>query len=171
VGIRQTLNEKPAIAIGIAAVILVAAGFLIIRQFTATTPGQTITKPVGDDAFYSDDDGATYFTDSMKKITPIKSPKGKDAVRARVYRCGNGAPFVGYLERHTPAAAQNRSAAMEMSNRPNFGAVAIFEIKRPKDKTWVPMDDKNYAKAIEVMGVTCPGDPNGSPVQIYPGQQ
>lgn len=169
-GIRQTLNEKPGIAIGIAAVILVAAGFLIIRQFTASTPGQQLTKPVGDEAFYTDDDGATFFSDTMKKLTPFKH-NGKDAVRARVYKCGTGAPFVGYLERHTAAAAQNKTLAMEMPNRPNFGAVAIFEIRRPKDKTWTPMDEKNQTKAIEIMGVTCPGDPNGTPVQIYPGQQ
>ena len=58
-----------------------------------------------------------------------------------------------------------------MNNRPNFSAIAIFEVKKPKQTTWIPMDEKNSAKAIEVMSVACPGDPNGTPEMVYPGQK
>jgi len=33
------------------------------------------------------------------------------------------------------------------------------------------MDEKNSTKAIEIMSVMCPGDPNGVPTMVYPGQQ
>ena len=52
-------------------------------------------------AFFSDDDGQTYFTDAADKIPPFDH-KGKQAVTAYVFRCNGGKPFVGYLEMYDP---------------------------------------------------------------------
>jgi hypothetical protein len=62
--------------------------------------------PVGNAqlAFYSDDDGQTWFTDSIYKFPPIDH-NGKAAVRAYVYSYSKG-QFVGYLQRYKPAAVE-----------------------------------------------------------------
>src|SRR5947207_12339964 len=49
-------------------------------------------------SYYSTDDGKTYFEDSADHLVPFDKD-GKEAVRAHVFQCGGGAPFVGYLEK------------------------------------------------------------------------
>jgi hypothetical protein len=52
--------------------------------------------------FYTDDDGQTYFEDSIFKFPPFNH-NGKTAVRALVYS-SDGQTFVGYMQRYTPTA-------------------------------------------------------------------
>jgi hypothetical protein len=171
VGIRETLNEKPAIGIGIAVGIVLIAAVVLIWQFLGGSRTSTLTAPItGDQAYYSEDDGKTFFADDVKKISPWKHA-GKEAVRAHVYRCSKGEPFVGYLERHTELAKQQKGVALEMGNRPSFSENAIFEIKKPGKNPWVPVDSKHYNDALQIMGVTCPGSPNENPIPMLPGQQ
>ena len=170
-GIRETLNEKPAIGIGIAVGIVVIAGVILIWQFSGGSRTTQLTAPVqGDQAYFSDDDGKTFFADDLKKPTPFKHA-GKDAYRAHVYKCSKGEPFVGYIERHTELGKQQKGVTQEMGSRPSFSDNALFEIKKPGKGAWVPVDSKHYNEALQVMGVTCPGNPNENPMQILPGQQ
>jgi hypothetical protein len=171
VGIRQTINENPAIGAGIGIGIVVIAIGIIVWQFMGSSRTQVLTGPVtGDQAYYSDDDGKTFFADDMKKLTPFPHA-GKEAVRAQVYRCSKGDPFVGYLERHTELAKQQKGMAMEMGNRPSFTEHAVFEVKKPGKNPWVPVDTKNFNQALQVMGVPCPDGATENPMILVPGQQ
>jgi len=171
VGIRETLNEKPAIGIGIAAGIIVIAGAVMIWSFSGKSGSTQLDKPISaDQAYFTDDDGAHFFTEDSKKVTPFKH-NGKDAFRAHVYRCTKGEPFVGYIERHTELGKQAKGISAEMGTRPSFSDNALFEIKKPGKSPWVPVDSKHYNDALQVMGVTCPGNPNENPMQIMPGQE
>ena len=170
-GIRETLNEKPAIGVGIAVGIIVIAGAVLIWQWSGRSGPTQLTGPVkGDQAFYTDDDGAHSFADDSKKVTPFKH-NGKDAYRAHVYKCSKGDPFVGYIERHTELGKQQKGAALEMGSRPSFSDNALFEVKKPGKGPWIPVDSKHYEDALKVMGVTCPGNSTENPVQILPGQE
>ncbi len=170
-GIRETINEKPAIGVGIGIGIVVIAIVIIGWQFMHSNRQGALTGPItGDQAYYSDDDGKTFFTDDMKKLTPFKHA-GKDAVRAHVYRCSKGDPFVGYLERHTELAKQQKGMAMEMGGRPSFTEHAVFEVKKPGKSPWIPVDTKNESEAVKVFGVACPGDAMENPVVMVPGGQ
>src|SRR4051794_718353 len=113
------MNEKPAIGIGIAVGIIVIAGAVLIWQFAGKSGPAPLTAPIsGDQAYFTDDDGAHFFPEDSKKVTPFKHG-GKDAYRAHVYKCAKGEPFVGYIERHTELGKQQKGLAAEMGSRPS----------------------------------------------------
>jgi hypothetical protein len=59
--------------------------------------------------FYSNDDGATWFAADASNVPPFDHD-GKVAYRARVFKCGTGAPFVSHLERYAPEAKKKLEA-------------------------------------------------------------
>ena len=72
-------------------------------------------------AFYSDDDGATWFADAADRLPPFDHD-GKPAFSAFVYEC-DGKPFVNHLERYTRRAAPSprRPANPVPARRPAGG--------------------------------------------------
>src|SRR5579863_54192 len=172
-GLRQWMNENQLMAGGIAAVLVVLAIIVVVWQMTRTT-GNAPPPPLGTPdltkAYYSDDDGKTYFADSVRKVTPF-THGGKNAVRAFVFKCGS-TPVVGYLGRDTDAGLRASDAAGFGSDERKVGALAtqppVFEIKKPGDKTWVPLARNNQAQWEAIIDVKCP---NGSdtPVSLLPG--
>src|SRR5687768_1133376 len=93
-GVRETINEKPRLVAGIAAgVVVIACAFIALRMSNAG-PGEPSDK-----AFFTTDDGKTWFVDEATKISPFQRD-GKEAVRAYVFDC-NGKPFVNHVERYT----------------------------------------------------------------------
>jgi hypothetical protein len=95
-GIREKINAKKSAGYGLAALFLLAAGgVLAYTQWPQH-------RFAGKTAFYSDDDGQTWFIDTVYKSTPFDH-NGKQAVRAVVYSCENGkTKFCAYLMRDTP---------------------------------------------------------------------
>jgi hypothetical protein len=102
-------------------------------------------------AFYSDDDGTTFYTDSVFNFPPYDH-NGKEANRAFVYRCDHG-NFVGFLLRYKPDARKRLQDSYNnaqstgvnpiqqvlglMSTDPiRYGGV---EIKLPGETKWGPM--------------------------------
>lgn len=164
-GFRETLNQNPAIATGATiAVIVIAVGFIIYSQMGSSTP-----KP-STHAFYTVDDGATYFPDDAKKIAPFDH-EGKEAVKARVYKCADGKEFVGYLERYTPDAkkkleelraitstkdADKQAAARKGVQLQGLAMAAQMgvEVKKPGDANWVPMMD--FPNSSRITQIGCP---------------
>src|SRR4051794_33269493 len=85
-------------ATGAAVLFVVAIAVVVVLEWRSLTPD----KP---GAYFSDDDGAHFFADDPRRVTPFDH-KGKQAVRAHVLRGADGKLFVGYLERNTPAAGE-----------------------------------------------------------------
>jgi hypothetical protein len=170
VGIRETLNEKPAIAYGGFGVLLLIAIGVLVWYLKSGQTGPSIDKPIGDQAFYSDDDGQHWFLDSVQKATPFKHD-GKDAVRAMVYRCSDGKAFVNYLVRHTDAGRQLKGMNLEIGSRPSFSDNAFTEVKKPSGKAWLPVTTKNMGLVNAVMDLSCPNNPNDVPQLLLPGQE
>lgn len=157
-GIREKLNDNPAITTGITAAIIVIALIVIVWQLVSSNRGPTIPTQ----NWYTSDDGATYVADDIKLIPPFEKD-GKTWVRAVVFKCKDGKPFVSHLERYTPkakAALEDSRAKAEKGEMvsPDFDQVQMtgLEVKKPgtPDNAWV--NSMNYEKAAEITRVTCP---------------
>ncbi len=107
-GIRETLNKNPAITTGGTAAIIVIALIVIFMQLRGDSGGAG-----GDNlAWYSIDDGKTWFSEDANKVAPFVH-EGKKAYRVYVYKCPDGKEFVSHLERYTPEA----KAALEKAQQ------------------------------------------------------
>jgi hypothetical protein len=153
--IRQMLNEKPALAYAVAVgLVLLAAAFIAYQLIGSSNA--TSRAAESDQAFFSDDDGATYFPDAQAKIPPFNH-QGRLAYRAIVFRCGSDKPFVGYLGKFTETKKKEMEAVAKaggMSPRILRASMGQMLIKKPGPGKWVSPDDgNNYEKA---QTVSCP---------------
>lgn len=152
-GIRQTLNEKPALGMTLTGVLIVAALGAIFWQVRAAQPSRHGSRQL----FYTDDDGATYFADSADKITPFTDADGKPAVQAMVYQCADGKPFVGYLVRLTEEGRRTAQKALQQtgSTRVHLGPEES-EVKKPGSRNWIRFDSNNPQPYTNAMAPKCP---------------
>ena len=152
-GLREKMNENPSLTTGVTIAIIVVAIALIIYQFFTGGGAQT---GAANKSWYSSDDGATYFSDDINLVPPFKGKKdGKEAVRAYVYQCKGGKPFVAYLERYTPEA-KKRVEQMLAKKAPPMAeeSGSGVEVKKPgAGNQWVKLLDD---KAAAIRNVTCP---------------
>src|SRR6516225_9036515 len=77
-----------------------AVGAVILVAFQTHTRGVAASS---DRAFFTVDDGNTWFANDAAKIPPFDKD-GKQAVRAFVYRCADGTTFVNHVQRYKPEA-------------------------------------------------------------------
>lgn len=89
---RRTIGTGAAIALVLVGAIMLAYELWPVSHTSGTATG----------SFYSDDDGRSYFSDTIYKFPPFDH-NGKTAYRARVYQSGRG-KFVAYLERYNAEA-------------------------------------------------------------------
>jgi len=165
-GIREKLNDKPAVAAGIGVGAVVLAAVVLVTQLSHG-------GGPSDSAYFTTDDGKTWFADDASNIPPF-AKDGKEAVRAYVFECG-GKQFVNHLERFTPerkklmidtAAAQKAGQPLPpppaaASRTPMWGQ----EFKKPGDKEWVPAG--NLAKTGPILNAKCP-DAKGEAILVEP---
>ena len=171
-GIRQTLNEKPGLSIGLAAGLIVLAIIFIIYEMSGGGGGAGAGAGIRQD-FYSDDDGKTWFADEADKITPYKTDKGM-AAKAYVFRCKDGKEFCGYLERYTP---EGQKKFQQLQGQPGAGRALgtmkrqLTEVKKPGVKTWTKFNPDNQQPYEDVETPTCPGNSKDGLEQVFPGQK
>jgi len=142
--VREKLNSNRMMGFLIAAILLVVAT-VQAAYFFWPTKHQSATG-----CFYTDDNGQTYFSDSIYKFPPWDHD-GKQANMAIVYSSASG-NFVGFQVRYTPvplkelqdlyAKAQRGECPMSdvnrlmTSERIGFGGK---EMKLRGSDKWVPM--------------------------------
>jgi len=158
--IRELINAYPKPMMGVAiCVLFVTAAFGL---YSARTPHIELS----DRAYFSDDDGQTYFVDDAKKVAPFDH-NGHAAVAVHVFDCGNGKQFVGYVERaindSAKAAVEKDRAEIAAATlaRPTAGPDADLviqmqknlEVKRPGEAKWVGRDSD---QAAAILRVVCP---------------
>ena len=152
-GLRETLNQHPGIATGTAiGVIVLVLGYIVFG--TAGRGANGGPAPVANRAFYSDDDGAHWFADDVTKVPPFDH-NGKQAVRAKVYRC-DGKTFVNHMERYTPEAHKRlEQAYARAANAADVIAPEAtgIEVKAPGGDHWVSASDP---AALKIMAPKCP---------------
>ena len=156
-GIRESLNQNPAITTGVTIGIIVIVLIVIFIQLRGpTVGGGAYTK-----AFFStNEDGSDWFVDDITKDPPFDH-NGKPAYRVYVFTCDGGkTKFVGYLERFTKAGMEkiNKAKAdMAAGKQPDFGEFDMLreteiEVKSPKSG-WMRRVDP---RAGEILNIRCP---------------
>ena len=152
-GVRERLNDNPRVAVGVAAAILVVTCTVVALQFSGASTGEPSSS-----AFFTTDDGQTWFVDDATKLAPFQRD-GKEAVRAYVFEC-NGTAFVNHLERFTPDGRKTAEAALSGKSAeqatPVAGQLRLSgaEIKKPGAKQWTPLSDMR--KAGPILRPKCP---------------
>lgn len=167
-GFRDSLNNNPGVTTGATVgIIVVMLGVIVWRLIGADTSSYA---PPSTKAFFSDDDGATFFVDERTKVPPFDH-NGKTAYAAEVFTCDGGKTlFVGWLRRYTAEGKRRREAQLaHVPGKPPAGIIDVedfsgVEIKRPRtgDKGWVKEID---AAADAIRDVSCP---DGSKNNIEP---
>ncbi len=122
-GIREKLRDKPNLSV-IAAVV-----FLLLAVAIAIFTHLPEKRPDPLHVNYSDDDGQTWFTDSVYRVAPFDH-NGKMAVMAQIYTYDDGKKqFCGYLSRYTPEAKQQLDAALADAQKRGAppGSIALYQ--------------------------------------------
>ncbi len=154
--LRKTLRHKLTAMIVIPLAIVALA--MAIWQTSSGSAGRNRVAQ----AFYSDDDGVTWFADSGDKIMPFDH-NGKPAVGAGVYVGSDGKPFVARLVRYSPAARNALGAARARGESPSTVSVQpMMEARKPRSASaaWVPDTDPGF----EAM-MAAPTDATGTPLR------
>ena len=141
---------------------IAACGVILIG--IGATAYQLLPERPSTQAWYTTDDGKTWFKDSNRKVPPFEYD-GKEAVLAHVREC-DGKPFVGYMERYKPEGAKKMReyrAQEDDGQEPNEGLASSagyqLEYKKPGDAKWT----SEVEKAQLMMLVDCP---DGSPSEV-----
>lgn len=167
-GLRENLNKSKWLVLIVVIAAVLLAVYTAIRQVSG--------PPKANSAFFSTDDGATWFEDSIDKVPPFMVGD-KEAVLAHVFIC-NGKKFVGYVEKYTSeykklvekANAEKVSDAQPANGLPNSlkANVALMApggrlFKKPGDKEWhLGMS----AKGTELTYVKCSDGSMAEPVTL-----
>jgi hypothetical protein len=161
--VRDAINKNPRTSLVIVLVMVIVFVSFAIQSTASNSADGVPTK-----SYYSDDDGASYFTDAVSKVTPFDH-NGKHAVKAYVYRFGGHAPFVGYLERITPDGAKKMAALK--AGEPGYADKAAeitgrhCEVKKPGGKDWFkPMS----AAGSKVVAIEPPANETGELDPVFP---
>jgi len=94
VGIREGLNKKKGLSVGLATAFVLIAVLALVQQF------RPVKRANLAQAYYTDDDGKTWFADSAFLIAPFDH-NGKTAVIAEVYTYDNGSKqFCAYVAKY-----------------------------------------------------------------------
>ena len=164
-GLREKLKEKPSLALGAAVFfVLLAAGNLVNSYWPEK-------KADLYQAYYTDDDGQTWFADSAFLVPPF-AHGGKTAVVAEVYTYDDGKKqFCAYVAQFTPEAKTELVTALANAKKNNQppGSVALFhdhtfmrsgtQVKLPgPNHPWISYGDP---KAQEIFTIH---SPDGTPV-------
>ncbi len=157
-GIRESLNKSPAVTTGVTiGIIVVALVFILYQTFGgggAATGGGAMDK-----AFFTVDNGKTWFADDINKLPPFDH-EGKQAVRVYVFTCDGGkTKFAAYVERYTEAA--KREIEKARANPQGGGMMGMESIsytgrevkKAGSEGPWLKAMDP---RASDAMSINCP---------------
>jgi hypothetical protein len=157
--LREQIAEKPAIAVGFGFAGLLIAVVVLFHQ---TVGRPHLSASVLNSAFYSDDDGATWFIDDVSKLPPFDH-NGKPAVRAVIYRYDDNKKFVAYLEKYSDdRLAQIQAAIAAHPEETSHWMKTAMEVKKPGDAKWAPPPSEKPQGAIAYGKVITPAAPDGS---------
>ncbi len=161
--LRESLGKNSTPAAAVAGAALLLSLFSIIRQVSSNTPPAPANKE-----FFSDDDGKTWFTSNSLTAFPF-AHDGKQAYRARVFRCGSKL-FCGYLEalpdqvregiNSLPDNWQARLSALQ-------SASDQIMVKKPGGTDWVSPGQAKYWSTVTPV---CPADSQQSPILVNANQ-
>ncbi len=160
---RNSSAERPKWLLYAAIGALVVA-VIVLLVFWRSGDKVGLVAPVGPQAWYTVDDGKTWFADAAFKPVPFDH-QGKQAYRCVVWTCDGGkTKFVSHLERLT-AAAQKQFAGKDKI-QPWELFPGSQEVKPPLtgEKGWV---SAGAPTAAQITTPRCPDGKSGKPTLVY----
>jgi hypothetical protein len=156
--LRNTIQNNQKIAGLIACVAIGASVFYIARR----SSGVGATSGVS--AYFSADDGKTWFKDDMVRTFPFDHG-GEPAYRAEIFRC-SGLTFCAYLEM-MPDSTRDGIDALPPNWQARYAAMQSnsdqFKVKRPGDTKWLSRRDKQYE---QIVNPKCPDGSGATPEHV-----
>lgn len=154
-GLREFLEKnKKFVVPGFFGAAVLLLGFSVWN----TRQDRQLPGPISQ-AFYTDDEGKTYFVDALEKTFPFDR-NGKTAYRAYVFTCDDkGKPFVGMIGRQAKSTSGPAVDKRYTTNQ----QVAPIEVKKPGDDKWVPFMS---AEGQKLLASVCP---SGHALAVQPG--
>lgn len=156
--VRELINRNSVVTTWVTIIVIVLAVGLGIY----TQAGSGAPKP-SSSAWYTTDDGATWFADDVHKITPFQKD-GKEAVRVYVFQCGSGKPFGGYVERYTPAAMKQveqlslkspeRRSLGEAMQMQSLALTGVVVKKLGPNNPWTTRENRD--QFVQITSIPCP---------------
>jgi len=135
--LRGWINKNGRPLMAASAVVLIVAALFSAAQLRSG--GRPPLPVIADRAFFTSDDGATQFVDSIDRIPPFDH-EGRPAVKAYMFSCDTGKHlWVQYLEKMTDAGA--KQMAQFRSSPPGAAASPgndCWLVKKPGDDSWTP---------------------------------
>jgi hypothetical protein len=165
--IREYIRKSPRIVFIAAGCLVVGSTMLIGRELRQMLHPHYLIAP--GEAFFTSDDGATWFALSASNIAPVEVD-GKEAVRAHVFEAGSR-QWVQYLEKYNPKAKKELEL-MRAGSPPSVvtgdGLMRGPLVKKPGGTAWVRESDPS---ARDITTPKVPGgDPSDSPKEVMPTQ-
>jgi len=144
-GVREKLNSNRTMGIVVAGVLLVVAAGQLAFFFRPQH------HQSANETFFTDDDGQSYFMDSIYKFPPFDH-NGKEAHMAGIYSSASFGKFVGYQIRYKPSARKELQDLYDRAQKgecplmdvnglmtnPRIG-VAGKEVKMRGSDKWIPL--------------------------------
>jgi hypothetical protein len=163
-GVRQWLNQQNRMVVlagAVGIIVIVVACLTVLQRGSNRGDGGRAEDGGAAKAFFSIDEGKTWFREDARKIPPF-TRDGKEAVRAYVYKCDDGKEFVGFVERYTPELKRKLEAADANGggDGPMLDAAKGIEVKGPGQASWIKQSD---TRAMAIMTPKCA---NGEPAQM-----
>lgn len=159
-GVREQMTRKPVMG-GVAAGVLALVAVAVLVKAYWPERQADLSR-----AFYTTDDGATWFEDSALKVAPFDH-EGKPAVVAHVYSYAGGSKqFCAYVAKFTPEGKERleRAVAEAVKNGKGADSVGLYHdpsfmkgnvLVKPARSggEWVSYGDR---KANEIFSVHAP---------------
>lgn len=136
-GIRETINDRQGLAVGaVTGLIVLSLGFVV--WYVLFSGGGHSNAGLNAKAFFTDDDGKSFFMDDAAKTPPFPH-SGKQAYGCTVFSGDGGkTKFVGWLTRYTDEG-KRRMEEMRANKGMMMGPSAMdcVEVKKPGAEAWV----------------------------------
>lgn len=166
---REDINKKPGVFIGISAAVVVLAIIWLVYSLRGTRPPAAVLTTK---AYFSDDDGKTFYVDDLSNIPPYQH-NGKKAYRAKVYEVkGSGQRFVGYLEGYDDKARKQIEESIKKGLDPGTAMQGVdIEVKKPGPGKWTKVGGMVSPEIAHAVTVTSPDGKKGEELQrVLPTQ-
>jgi hypothetical protein len=162
-GIRETINERPAIVVVLSVVIILAMAVVTWMQIRGPGTTQPADRASLAKSWFTTDDGKTWFPDDANRVTPFDH-QGKKAYRCYVWTCDEGkTKFVSHLERAKPGLWRERQATGKYE--PNDLVFSPFDVKPPgaPETAWT---DQSSSTGYQIATPRCPQGQSGTPLPV-----
>jgi hypothetical protein len=162
---RSLASRHPRAAVALSLLVIAASAAWLTWFFWPMPTARPPTR-----AWYTVDDGATWFADDAERIPPFEHD-GKQAVRLHLFTCDGGkTAFVGYLQKipeETFAQLRRRGVDPATIDDDVLAGENGWLCKRPgAENPWVSSRDDTAYRGV--VAVRCPEGGSGTPREVVP---